>query len=427
MPNQNQKPPAGKRVVRGGSVVAEYGRETGRRASSAQASGRRTVSDGRTVSGGRTAAGRRPVSSRNGAYAARRRPPRKKKMKGWQKALLSAAIVLAVLVGLCVFLFQYYFGGLNIKPIGEDADLGISSAIERDDSITNILLCGMDTRDRTEVSGRSDALMMLTLDNKHDKIKIVSIPRDTLVTIYMGEGETNPWRTKINHAYAYGGPELAIKTFNQTFHTDIKDYVSVNFFQLADIIDAVGGVDIEVSRAEMENLNELVVQITGDASNQLDYSQAGGLIHLNGSQAVAFSRIRYVGTDDARTERQREVLAELFKAALEMDYSQYPEFARKLLPMCETSLTLTDILDLAPIMLAEDLDLEMTAFPNEYIDISQSGTNTVLQDGVWYYVYDTEQAADMIHKFVYDDLTFDEQYAPANQDTSSELSSEPAA
>ena len=117
-------------------------------------------------------------------------------MKGWQKALLSAAIVLAVLVGLCVFLFQYYFGGLNIKPIGEDADLGISSAIERDDSITNILLCGMDTRSRTEVSGRSDALMMLTLDNKHDKIKIVSIPRDTLVTIYMGEGETNPWRTK---------------------------------------------------------------------------------------------------------------------------------------------------------------------------------------------------------------------------------------
>lgn len=348
-------------------------------------------------------------------------------MKRWQRVLLIVGIVLLVLVGLGVFLFQYYFGGLNFNPIDENADLGINSEIERDDSITNILLCGVDTRSKTKVTGRSDALMMLTIDNKHDKIKIVSIPRDTLVTIYMGEGNTNPWRTKINHAYMYGGPELAIKTFNQTFGTDIQDYVSVNFYQLADIIDAVGGVDIEVSEAEMENLNKLVVEVTGDESNQLDYSQAGTTIHLNGAQAVAFSRIRYVGTDDARTERQREVLTELFKAALKMDYTQYPEFARKLLPMCETSLSYTDIIGLAPIMLADDLQLEMAAFPNDYIDISQSGTNTVLQDGVWYYVYDTDQAAEMIHKFVYDDLTFDEQYAPANQDTSSDVSSDTAA
>ena len=80
---------------------------------------------------------------------------------------------------LLVFLFQYYFGGLRIKPILEGADLGINSEIERDDSVTNILLCGMDTRSKTQVKGRTDALMMLTIDNKHDKIKIVSIPRDT--------------------------------------------------------------------------------------------------------------------------------------------------------------------------------------------------------------------------------------------------------
>ena len=185
-------------------------------------------------------------------------------------------------------------------------------------------------------------------------------------------------------------------------------------------------MDIEVSAAEMKHLNKLVVEITGDESNRLDTSLAGTKIHLNGPQAVAFSRIRYVGTDDARTERQREVLSELFKTAMNMEFSQYPGFARELLPMCETSLDYGKIISLASIMTAEDLKLEMQAFPNEYIDISQSGTNTVIKNGVWYYVYDTEQAADMIHKFVYDDLTFQQQYEP-DTDPSSDLSSDTAA
>lgn len=87
--------------------------------------------------------------------------------------------------------------------------------------------------------------------------------------------------------------------------------------------------------------------------------------------------------------------------------------------MCETSLDYAKILKLSTIMLADDLQLELAAFPNEYIDISQSGQNTVKQDGVWYYVYDLEQAAEMIHKFVYDDLTFEQQYAPDTDVSSS--------
>lgn len=327
--------------------------------------------------------------------------------------LIALGAVIVALALIIFFLFQYYFGGLKIKPIGEDADLGIDSSIERDDSITNILLCGVDTRSKTKVKGRSDALMMLTLDNKHDKIKIVSIPRDTLVNID-GYGQT-----KINHAYMYGGPELAIKTFNQTFHTDIKDYVSVNFYQLAEIIDAAGGVDIEVSAGEIKHINKLVMETTGDESNMIDTSLADTTVHMNGAQAVSFSRIRYLGTDDARTERQREVLTELFKTAVEMDFSKSPGFAKELLPMCETSLDYAKILKLSTIMLADDLQLELAAFPNEYIDISQSGQNTVKQDGVWYYVYDLEQAAEMIHKFVYDDLTFEQQYAPDTDVSSS--------
>lgn len=394
----------GKRVVRGSSVVAEYDKN-GRRSSSVSRSRRSAASS-------RSSAARRPSSTR-GSAAARNSRRGKKRMSRGKKVLIALGAVIVALALIIFFLFQYYFGGLKIKPIGEDADLGIDSSIERDDSITNILLCGVDTRSKTKVKGRSDALMMLTLDNKHDKIKIVSIPRDTLVNID-GYGQT-----KINHAYMYGGPELAIKTFNQTFHTDIKDYVSVNFYQLAEIIDAAGGVDIEVSAGEIKHINKLVMETTGDESNMIDTSLADTTVHMNGAQAVSFSRIRYLGTDDARTERQREVLTELFKTAVEMDFSKYPGFAKELLPMCETSLDYAKILKLSTIMLADDLQLELAAFPNEYIDISQSGQNTVKQDGVWYYVYDLEQAAEMIHKFVYDDLTFEQQYAPDTDVSSS--------
>ena len=208
----------GKRVVRGSSVVAEYDKN-GRRSSSVSRSRRSAASS-------RSSAARRPSSTR-GSAAARNSRRGKKRMSRGKKVLIVLGAVIVALALIIFFLFQYYFGGLKIKPIGEDADLGIDSSIERDDSITNILLCGVDTRSKTKVKGRSDALMMLTLDNKHDKIKIVSIPRDTLVNID-GYGQT-----KINHAYMYGGPELAINTFNQTFHTYIKDYVSVIFYQLA--------------------------------------------------------------------------------------------------------------------------------------------------------------------------------------------------
>ena len=117
-----------------------------------------------------------------------------------------------------------------------------------DSKITNIALFGLDARENEDV-GRSDALMILTIDQRHGKLKITSILRDSEVNID-GYGSD-----KITHAYAYGGPELAIKTLNQNYNLDIEDYVTVNFIQMAEIVDAFGGVEINVTDDEMTEIN----------------------------------------------------------------------------------------------------------------------------------------------------------------------------
>jgi LCP family protein required for cell wall assembly len=418
---ESQKRPSGlpaqhdqvrKRVVRGSEVIADYQRSGVQRSS-------RTASSNPTVNRTNNHTVRSSSPRPNGTVSPKKKRPLSKQMRKRRRRrnriLLIIGIVLLVLILLGVFLFQYYFGGLKVRPISEDADLGINSEIELDDSITNIALFGIDARDEEADTGLSDAIMILSVDNKHGKIKLVSIARDTLVPID-GYGTT-----KINAAYSYGGPELAIRTLNQVFNLNIENYVTVNFYQLADIIDAVGGVDIYVEEREMRSLNNIMFDMTHNGDWVLDEDKPG-MLHLNGAQAVAFSRIRKIDSDDARTERQREVLTELFNKALDLKVTEYPEFARKLLPMCTTSMGVSDILSLAPI-LATDVTMEMGAFPNEYIDTSKSGKNTVKKDDIWYYVYDTDQAAEMLHTFIYDDLTFAQQFGDGeSSQESSELS-----
>src|SRR5699024_2790536 len=118
------------------------------------------------------------------------------------------------------------------------------------DKVVNIALFGVDSRDTGGMSGRSDTVMIASLDKKHDKIKLTSLMRDTYLDI------PNKGMDKLTHAYAHGGPELAIKTINQNFDMNIRDYATVDFFGLEAIIDALGGVDIDIEDYEINNLNK---------------------------------------------------------------------------------------------------------------------------------------------------------------------------
>lgn len=315
----------------------------------------------------------------------------KEKWSSKKKVLVSFICTFSVLIILAGAVFGY--AKLTLSKIDRKAmptaldDLGITEEVEAESEksqVTNIALFGLDTRGNDD-SGRSDALMILSVDKKYNKIKLTSIARDTYVPIE-GHG-----KTKINHAYAYGGSELAVKTVNSNFDMDIKDFVSVNFGQLADIIDYVGGVTVNVTSAEQQNANKYI-----ESNKKITKT---GDVHLNGEQAVAYARVRKVGGDTQRTERQREVLTDLFNNVKKMNKTKYPALINKVLSECQTSLTDNEMMTMGLWAVTSNPELETLGLPNKECD----STGKII-DGVWYYVYDIDNATDIIHRYIYDDI-----------------------
>ncbi len=299
--------------------------------------------------------------------------------------LLGLCGVLAILYGI----FVYMVGGLNRQSVDEDSlSVNEELSVYGSQGIMNIALFGIDSQDE-ENKGRSDAILIASINGKTGKIKLISIARDTYVDV------PEHGKTKINHAYAYGGPELSIQTINENFDLNIKDYVSVNFDSLADVIDEMGGIDLEVTDAERQQINNYLLK-----GEKL---QESGSVHLTGPQAVSYSRIRKIDGDVMRGERQRKVLECLFQKALDINPLLYPSYVRKFSPMVETSLSNDEILKIASAGMKSGVSLEQAGMPNGNI---QAGGQTI--GGVWYYVYDIEQAADMIEDFIYHDIPFDQ-------------------
>ena len=318
----------------------------------------------------------------------------KRKKKG-RRTGLAVFCVFLVLVGFGAwYIFGYLLNGLTIKGIDKDK-LGISGDVLSDGSIKNIALFGLDARENTD-EGRSDALMILTVDNKHKKLKLTSILRDSEVSIE-GYGQD-----KITHAYAYGGAELAIRTINQNFHLDIEDYVTVNFIQMAEIVDAFGGTRVNISYDEAMEINknlDMLAQESADANIQeSDFIYDEGDVLLNGNQAVAYAMIRYLDGDDVRASRQQNVLKGLITQLKQLNKLQYPELIRKVVPMCETSLDFGDIMGLAPVMLS-DFTTETLSIPSG----EEAPEDGYTDEGAWVYVYDLEAASQHISRFLYEE------------------------
>lgn len=257
--------------------------------------------------------------------------------------------------------------------------------------IKNIALFGLDSTDGE--TGRSDAIMIATVDPIHNKVKLTSIMRDSYVYI---DGYGND---KINHAYAYGGPELSIKTINENFGLNIEDFVSVNFSSLPVIINILGGVDIEITEEELQYINDYINDINnrdGTASPNITYA---GVQHLDGTQALAYSRIRYTsGGDYKRTERQRTVLEALFNKLTSASVSSYNSLLNKVLPYVQTNLNTGDILSLGTNVLGIGNNLEQDRFPRDGY-----GEGAMI-DGVYYLTFDIETAKQQMRDYIFNDL-----------------------
>lgn len=301
----------------------------------------------------------------------------KKKSPNKKFFIITACICFIVFWG-SFFAFRYVLGGLSIRQIDDSAEnLGLDADTaqkSKDSDITNIALFGIDTRDPEGTTGRSDSIIILSVDQKNNVVKMTSILRDSKVPID-GHGEE-----KITHAYAYGGPELAIKTINENFHMDIKDYATVNFSQLADVIDVIGGIDIQLTEEERKTL-------------YIDEYSDSGYYHLDGATATKYARIRKIDSDSARADRQKYVLECMLSKVQSMSVFEYPSLLSTILPMVETSLGYTEIFAFSPMLLG-DITIEETSVPN-------SEDNAVGGGDPWVWEYDLEKASQRIHEFIY--------------------------
>lgn len=270
----------------------------------------------------------------------------------------------------------------------DNSNLGINSDIDNQyDDVKNIALFGIDS---TEDSGRSDSIMILTINNKDNKLKITSLMRDSYVSID-GHG-----KDKLNHAYAFGGPELAVKTINKNFNLNISDFVTVNFSSLPKLIDAVGGVEIDVDGEELKFINNYINDL--NFKNKTNYATINktGLQHLNGTQAMAYCRIRYTsGGDYKRSDRHREVLENLIQKSTSISVLKYPELLSELLPMLKTSLSSGEIMNYGVQGVKLVNSLEQDRYPKD------ENSEEAMINNVYYLKFDERATIEALHNWIF--------------------------
>lgn len=354
-----------------------------------------TEEDGSINSAGADKDGYEDISSGRSSREAKRGAKKKKSRVRALRNFLIAVICLLTAIGVGFYIYAYsLINKASYTPLDSD-DLGIDSEAEPVyDEVRNIALLGLDTRQDNDV-GRSDAIIVLTVDKKHGKIKLTSIARDSYVEI---DGHS---MDKLTHAYAYGRSQLAVKTLNTNFGLEIKDYVTVNFFGLAEVIDYIGGVYINVTEAEKESLNDGIFSEMRTLGMDCPNLNSAGEQLLNGAQAVGYARIRYIDSDVQRGNRQKTVLSAMLERVKDISVFKLPQLAQMVLENCETSLSANDIIALGTWGITSSPDFDQLSVPND--NIPSEGK---IIGGVWYYVIDIQAAANDIHDFIFEENAY---------------------
>lgn len=244
--------------------------------------------------------------------------------------------------------------GAGLVVLPEDSDINIRSTY-------NLLLIGTDAYTENN-RGRSDTTVLVQMDTENRTIKMVSFLRDMYVKI-PGRGSN-----RLNASYNWGGADLLIRTLEENFGVQVDAYVAVNFERLVKVIDALGGVEIQVSEAERVQLNSILkfynTKIGDPEADQL--LEEPGLKLLTGKQALCYSRIRKIDNDFNRTSRQRTVIEAAFHKAMELDMLQLSALIMQNMDVVVTDLTLAEALDLIPMaIVAKNATFESMTVPVE--------------------------------------------------------------
>lgn len=308
------------------------------------------------------------------------RPKARKKKKSGLSVLGKVALVLCVLLLLVVLaaiaIVYSKISKLDFDFTQLDPDkLSISDELQYDETgYLNVALFGLDTRENDEEMGsRSDTIIIASLNRETKEVKMSSVYRDTLMQ--MDDKTYN----KANAAYSFGQEQEALAMLNRNLDMDIMHYVTVDFSALVDVIDALGGIDIEVTEEEIPYLNNYSVEIIENTGVDTWGITEPGYQHLTGVQATAYARIRYGGGDDfRRTERQREVLSKIAEKAQTASLGALNTIIDRVFPKIRTNFTLPEILAYAKDVKKYQLG-ESCGFPYEVdtMDYGEAGNVVV--------------------------------------------------
>ena len=263
----------------------------------------------------------------------------------------------------------------------------------------DIAIFGVDTRAKNLGKGtRSDSLMIAHIDHDNKQIRIMSIYRDCMAHI-----EDHGFE-KITHAHSYGGPDLAIQTLNENFDLSIENYLTVNFINVADLVDSLGGIEHDITASEAKYINFYIDEINRIRKTDSAHITKAGNYTLDGTQAVAYTRIRYTaGGDYKRAERQRDMLFRIFSKAKELGRVSRLKLASDLIDQISTNLQSEEITRVLYYLSGYEI-VDTDAFPKVFY-----GGKI---EGAWVEVPVT--LVDMvkgIHEFLYDD----EDYEPSDR------------
>lgn len=293
---------------------------------------------------------KRPTRSSQNQMQSRRGPSapppikRKKKKSFFKKTLIFVLVLLICTTAAAAAIVK--FGNLNKDLTNKASKYSVSSNAANmalNHRIVNIAIFGVDGREDVDGS-RSDSMMIASADFEHSKLKITSLMRDSYVYINKEYGYD-----KLNAAYSFGGPDLALKTINQNFDTAITDYVTIDFTAMVAMVNAVGGVTINIeSEDELYWINQYLMDVNDKVkTNSPDVAGTGSQV-LDGSQALAYCRVRYVGNGDFdRTLRQRKVFEQVLQKGMDLNPIAQYNLLMQTMPYVETSLSMTEILKYA--------------------------------------------------------------------------------
>lgn len=348
-------------------------------------------------SGSRPSGNKTSAQRTSGQRTTGRRTKKRKKAK-----IITFAVEALILVVLLAVLYVLNRTELLSKVNFDDEVVQQSvnelteSTLETMEQYTNIALFGLDTRQAGSLGkgNRSDTIMVASINNKTKDVKIVSVYRDSYLNL------ANDKYRKCNEAYSIGGPEQAVAMLNMNLDLKIDYYMSVDFLAVSEVVDLMGGIEIDVDEYEIEHLNNYTVEtskVTGKTTTKL---KSTGLQTLDGVQATSYCRIRYTAGDDfKRTERQREVLQTIADKAKTLSPTQLDSIVKAVFPMCATNMTVDQLLAIAADGLSYNI-VETAGFPFDVV------TDSVGSAGSCVIPVDLEANVKQLHELLFNETDY---------------------